>query len=227
MDCSHCFDTDTDAPALETGGRVLVHGVRLYDAVEWFLTLGRARRWARRCIDLLGLRGDERVLDIGCGTGLLTLETACRVLRGQVVGVDASNRMLEVARRRRSRPNILYRAAVAERLPFDDASFDAACSSFFFHHIAADLKKRALSEATRVLRCGAPLVIFDMAEPYHSVGWLVSWLSWKVLRQPEIRENMLGMVPRLLEESGFSGVREGFRASGFLRAYVARKAHRT
>jgi SAM-dependent methyltransferase len=94
--------------------------------------------------------GDGRCLDLGCGTGVAV--PVLTALGWSVVGVDASERLLDIARAR----GVEAVAASADSLPFDDASFDAALSIWI--HTDVDDFAAALREAARVLRPGAPLV---------------------------------------------------------------------
>ena len=91
----------------------------------------------------------------------------------------------------------------AESLSFEDGAFDAVVSSLFFHHVPLDLKRRALSEAFRVLRPGGRLVIADMHTPTTLKGALVSHVARWLLFQPQIGENIRGVLPALMEAAGF------------------------
>jgi ubiquinone/menaquinone biosynthesis C-methylase UbiE len=83
-------------------------------------------RWSRRLagpfLDFAGVR----VLDVGCGTGVIAAALADR--GSTVIGLDASEPYLEGARRERSHPNIVYELGDARRMPYPDASFDACVS---------------------------------------------------------------------------------------------------
>lgn len=77
--------------------------------------------WARELIDKLRLRGDEAVLDLGCGDGKVTAEIAARVPQGSVLGVDRSEGMIDFARSSfpaEAFPNLRFRTADARALPF-------------------------------------------------------------------------------------------------------------
>ena len=84
-----------------------------------------------------------RTLDVACGTGFLT-----RQLRGDVVGLDASERMLEVARRQA--PQARFEHGDALSLPFGDDAFDRVFTSYFYCHLEDDERERFLAEARRV-----------------------------------------------------------------------------
>ena len=84
-----------------------------------------------------------RTLDVACGTGFLT-----RHLRGDVVGLDASERMLELARAQA--PGAAFVQGDALSLPFDDGAFDRVFTSYFYCHLEEGARKRFLAEARRV-----------------------------------------------------------------------------
>ena len=84
-----------------------------------------------------------RTLDVACGTGFLT-----RHLPGDVVGLDASERMLEVAREQA--PQARFEHGDALSLPFEDGAFDRVFTSYFYCHLEDKERKRFLAEALRV-----------------------------------------------------------------------------
>jgi ubiquinone/menaquinone biosynthesis C-methylase UbiE len=109
-----------------------------------------------------------------------------------------------VARKKRETETCRFEVAAAEQLQYEDSSFDAVVSSMFFHHIPLDLKKRSLAEARRVLKTGGKLIIADMHTPVTLMGSLVSHISRYFFMQPQIGENINGVMPRLIEDTGFS-----------------------
>jgi ubiquinone/menaquinone biosynthesis C-methylase UbiE len=94
-----------------------------------------------------------RTLDVACGTGFVT-----RLLRGEVVGLDQSARMLDEARRQA--PDATLVQGDALELPFPDASFDRVFTSHFYGHLEPAAREAFLSEARRV---ASKLVVFDAA----------------------------------------------------------------
>src|SRR5271163_4930408 len=91
---------------------------------------------AEEVLALLSLKGDERVLDIGCGNGKNTSEIAARVPRGSVVGVDFSTNMIAFARSQyvASHPNLKFEVADARHLPFGP-EFDLVVSFNALHWV--------------------------------------------------------------------------------------------
>jgi ubiquinone/menaquinone biosynthesis C-methylase UbiE len=93
--------------------------------------------------ELISSLPPSRTLDIACGTGFLT-----RHLRGDVVGLDQSERMLAVAREQV--PAAEFVQGDALELPFGDGSFDRVFASYFYCHLEEDERERFLAEVRRV-----------------------------------------------------------------------------
>lgn len=126
------------------------------------------RQWGPVLCDAAGVAAGQRVLDVACGTGALTVSVANRVRPGgAAVGLDANPQMLAVARRKHAA--IEWHEGHAESLPFSDMSFDAVVSQFglmFF-----DDRVAALREMRRVLRPGGRLAVAVCDAVEHSPGY--------------------------------------------------------
>jgi ubiquinone/menaquinone biosynthesis C-methylase UbiE len=125
-------------------------------------------QWGPVLCDAANIAPGQRVLDVACGTGALTVAVAGLVSPGgAVVGLDANPEMLAVARRKHA--GIEWHEGPAESLPFPDASFDAVVSQFglmFF-----DDRVAALREMQRVLRPGGRLAVAVWDALEHSPGY--------------------------------------------------------
>jgi len=141
-------------------------GAPHYDAVvDWgFLRSGAFyRRWAQQ---RHGLRPGMQLLDVACGTGLMTL-AAARILgsAATITGVDPSEGMLAVARRRLP---ARFVAGRAEALPVPDGSFDFLTMGYALRHVS-DLRT-TFEEFRRVLRPGGRVLILEVTKPANRVG---------------------------------------------------------
>jgi ubiquinone/menaquinone biosynthesis C-methylase UbiE len=157
------------------------------------------RQWGPVLCDAANIGPGQRVLDVACGTGALTVAAADRVeAGGAVLGLDANSEMLAVARRKRA--DIEWRDGRAESLPFADASFDAVVSQFglmFFDDHAA-----ALREMKRVLRPGGRLAVavcdsLDRSPGYASLAALLDRLFGKHVGDAFRSPFVLGDATRL------------------------------
>jgi ubiquinone/menaquinone biosynthesis C-methylase UbiE len=118
---------------------------------DWYLGRGRyaardAKAWERDLSGLIGVVASlppVRTLDVACGTGFLT-----RHLRGEVVGLDQSTNMLEIAAEQA--PHASFVQGDGLELPFADGVFDRVFTGHFFGHLDPDERARFLAEARRV-----------------------------------------------------------------------------
>lgn len=215
-----------DDKSVATRGRTLDHAAFVYDLVEPLILLGKQAEYDQKIVELLDLKESDRVLDLGCGTGVLTRMIADHLRSasgGYAMGIDAAAKMIRVARKRRGSDACRFEVAAAESLPFEDASFDAVVSSLFFHHVPLDLKEQALRGAFRVLRPGGKLVIADMHIPTTWMGALVSHTARWFFMQPEIGENIRGVLPGLIVDAGFDPPAHVSTMFGYIATFFARK----
>jgi ubiquinone/menaquinone biosynthesis C-methylase UbiE len=128
--------------------------------------------WAE-LLDTLHLRGDERILDLGCGRGAVLLLAAQHVTTGRAVGVDLwrlgdqSGNSAEATRRNAIAEGVADRVELhtgdMTALPFEDNRFDVVVSSLAIHNIRGRAgREKAIDEAVRVLRPGGRLIIADI-----------------------------------------------------------------
>jgi trans-aconitate methyltransferase len=114
--------------------------------------------WARELIAKLNLRGDENILDVGCGDGKVTAEIAGAVPRGSAVGIDASKQMIGFAKKNFPQskiPNLKFQICDARRIRFD-RKFDVIFSNAALHWV--DDHEKILRGTASVLKTGGRLI---------------------------------------------------------------------
>lgn len=213
-------------PSIPTRGRTLDHAASVYDLLEPICLLNKQAEYDHTILKTLAPHPGDRILDIGCGTGVLCQMIAHRLRPesgGVVTGIDAAGKMIEVARKKRGSSHCLFEPMAAENLTFDDECFDGIVSSLFYHHVPHDLKERSLAEAYRVLKPGGKLIIADMDTPTTFMGALVSHVSRWFFMQPQIAENIQGILPVLMEDAGFDSPRIVARYFGYISVFETTK----
>ncbi len=159
---------------------------RSYDEVAAALSFFQDGRWRRAAVGAVGAGPDDRVLDVACGTGLVTAALVerwgCRV-----VGLDQSEAMLERARSKAAaNPRLAARATFvegeAERLPFADEEFDHLTFTYLLRYV--DQPGATLQELARVVKPGGTVASLEFCVP--SGAWLWPWRAYTRVGLPAL-----------------------------------------
>jgi ubiquinone/menaquinone biosynthesis C-methylase UbiE len=188
------------------------------------LTIGllgrRGSRLRAMFADELQLRPGDRVLDVGCGTGRLAMVFVDRVdPGGSVDGIDAAAEMIKraTARARKHGTPVTFQVALAQQLPFPDATFDAVACILALHHVADDDQLTAVREMYRVLKPGGRLLIAEFGKaprfPHRGLRRL----------SRSIEGSMVDKALQLALASGFAGAARGDTTLSWLGKITAHK----
>jgi ubiquinone/menaquinone biosynthesis C-methylase UbiE len=196
---------------------------RFYDLFDLIFLFGGRGNPRSGLVDAIGV-GRERILDVCVGTGASAVRVAAYYAGSQIVGIDLSEEMLAVARRKIGRwglSNIEVLHASADAMPFPDGDFDAAMVSFALHEFEPELRARILAEIARVLKPGGRLCVIDFARQGGRVN-RAFLAAWTLIEPPGFR--------RFLDLDWRAGVDDrGLRFEraaeySFSNLYVLRKA---
>ncbi|WP_375487521.1 class I SAM-dependent methyltransferase [uncultured Mycobacterium sp.] len=143
----------------------------------------------------------RRVLEIGCGTGNVSIRAKRAHPATELVGCDPDPLALARARRKaRGLRGISFDRAYAQKLPYADGEFDRVLSSMMWHHLPDDAKADAAAEVFRVLHPGGRLHLVDVGGAMTTHDGLA---ARRMLRTHHVAGNLGDSIPRLLRTAGF------------------------
>jgi ubiquinone/menaquinone biosynthesis C-methylase UbiE len=175
----------------------------LYDPLlKWVM---REETFKRKLIQQAAIQPKMKVLDLGCGTGTLTLMLKHAFPDAAVAGMDGDPQVLDIARDKSRGADIQWDEGLASSLPYPDAAFDRVVASLVVHHLVTDDKRRAFKEIYRALKPHGELHLIDFGAPHSFIPRLMT----KYMRRlEEAADNFDGVIPRFIAEAGFSKVKE-------------------
>lgn len=190
--------TESRRTYLPAAGRDLF--LPLYDPIVKLFGGGAVRE---ALLAQAGLRPNDRVFDLGCGTGTLDVLIKKRFAQVEIVGFDPDPKALARARKKATREAlaIQFDEGFGDQLPYPEASFDRALSSLMLHHVPADERAKTLREVHRVLKPGGELYLADFEGPEDSKP---GFLKRLLLSHAHIKDNSAANVIAVMKQAGFS-----------------------
>jgi demethylmenaquinone methyltransferase/2-methoxy-6-polyprenyl-1,4-benzoquinol methylase len=231
------FETETEKP--DFVNQLFDRSAQLYDGVVSWGFLGTGSQYRRAVLRQHGLRAGQRLLDVGCGTGLVALEAA-RLLgtAENITCLDPSAGMLSVAK---LKLNARFVQGRAEEIPLPDESFDFLTMGYALRHVTS--LEQAFHEYHRVLARGGKVLLLEITKPSNRVGAAVlkvyfngvyPWLARMFTRSEAARDLLKyywetieacirpELILEALSKAGFSQVKRDSRF-GVLSEYNAVK----
>ena len=211
-----------------------------YDWISQMLSFGSGNWYREHALRLAGIKESNKVLDVACGPG--TLSICAKKLVGEtglVIGLDPSIGMLNVCHQKGVTQTV---RGIAEALPFREGYFDFVVMGYALRHVS-DLN-HTFQEYWRVLKQGGKIVILEISKPdsvlsFHLsrffLKWVVPRLSYLRTRNPQAHILMRyywetiqhcvspGTIIQALRDSGFSHCQEQALVGGLIRDYIAQK----
>src|SRR3972149_3354359 len=178
--------------------------VNSYDSYMRKMTLGRERALREMTVNLAQVKPGDCVLEVGCGTGTLTLAAKRQAgPSGKVFGIDIIPGMIELSQRKAAQAgvDVAFQLGSVEDIPFPANQFDVVMCSFMIFHMSELVRRKGIAEIYRVLKPQGRLLVLDLALPVQPLSRAIAKLLFGSMLQHDLRE----LLP-LMEASGFAGI---------------------
>jgi ubiquinone/menaquinone biosynthesis C-methylase UbiE len=175
-----------------------------YDSYMRKMTFGRERTLRETTVSLADVKPGDCVLEVGCGTGTLTLAAKRRTgPSGKVFGIDIIPGMIELSQRKAAQANedVTFQLGSIDDIPFSANQFDVVMCSFMIFHMSENTRRKGIAEIYRVLKPKGRLLVLDLALPTQPLSRTIAQMLLGGMLQHDLRE----LLP-LMEASGFSDV---------------------
>lgn len=163
----------------------------------------RERRWRSLIVDAVADSSPAVVVDVGCGTGALSIPISERLRTARVIGIDGDPEVLNLARSKSGADAVEWAEGLAGSLPLADGEADVVVTSLVLHHLPLATKREMLAEAHRVLRSGGRLIVADWAAPQDVIASAGFTLLQLLDGFATTNDNRRGLIPRLIVQAGF------------------------
>ncbi len=218
---------------------------RRYDLANTVMSLGLHHFWRKYAIAKISFHPGGQILDLCCGTGMITRDLAKRLKSGgRVTGVDLSPEMLEIAKKRLSRKSLSARVDLvqsdASGLPFASGSFDWIIIGYGLRN--AYNPEMVLNEMYRVIKPGGKIVVLETSRPYFPIFrklyyfYLNNWIplvgrvlcrhreAYQYLHDSIIEFPSPPQINKALSRIGFIDIKYSLLTLGIVAVYEAQKS---
>ncbi|HMB24885.1 MAG TPA: methyltransferase domain-containing protein [Anaerolineales bacterium] len=178
-----------------------------YDAYMKKMTFGREHVLRQVTVELAQVKPGDSVLEVGCGTGTLTLAAKRQAgPSGKVTGIDVIPEMVEISQRKaaEAREDIAFQVGSIDNIPFPDSHFDVVLCSFMIFHMSENTRRKGIAEIYRVLKPQGRWLILDLALPDAPVQRAIA----KRILGGGVQHDLRGLFP-LMDASGFANLESG------------------
>jgi ubiquinone/menaquinone biosynthesis C-methylase UbiE len=181
---------------------------RFYDPIVRWTT--RETAFKRTLVAQVAADRPRQVLDLGCGTGTLTIAIAKTLPDAAITGLDADPEALGIAanKARQAGVHLSLHHGFSTDLPFRSAQFDCVATSLFFHHLSREAKIATLRDVRRVLAPKGSLHIADWGKPSNALMRASFFTVQLVDGFRTTRDSVAGALPELLHAGGYARVEE-------------------